>query len=115
MQLGPPRFCANTKDNTIIDNHLIVEVGKVGESAAAAAIAERVRRGWGRLGWGRTLRAKDAFGYAGWTLNKFRLTCSGLGGAGLGGGCFAFLGGRAGLGDSGRGGATDRLGLGVRA
>lgn len=70
MQLGPPRFCANTKDNTIIDNHLIVEVGKVGESAAAAAIAERVRRGWGRLGWGRTLRGKDAVGRAARTTKE---------------------------------------------
>lgn len=39
--------------------------------------------------------------------------CNGRGGAGLGGGCFAFFGGNAGLGDSGRGGATDLLGLGV--
>lgn len=31
----------------------------------------------------------------------------GLGGAGLGGGCFAFFGGSAGLGDSGRGGGPD--------
>lgn len=31
-------------------------------------------------------------------------TCNGRGGAGLGGGCFAFFGGSAGLGDSGRGG-----------
>lgn len=34
-------------------------------------------------------------------------TCIGRGGAGRGGGCFAFFGGSAGLGDSGRGGGPD--------
>lgn len=45
-------------------------------------------------------------------------TCVGLGGAGLGGGCLAFFGGSAGLGDSGRGGGPDfcpRLELGLSA
>lgn len=44
-------------------------------------------------------------------------TCIGRGGAGLGGGCLAFFGGSAGLGDSGLGGGPDfcpRLGLGLR-
>lgn len=36
-----------------------------------------------------------------------KITCDGRGGAGLGGGCFAFLGGSAGLGDSGLGGGID--------
>lgn len=34
-------------------------------------------------------------------------TCKGLGGAGRGGGTFDFLGGKAGLGDSGLGGGPD--------
>lgn len=34
------------------------------------------------------------------------ITCDGRGGAGRGGGCFAFFGGNAGLGDSGRGGGA---------
>lgn len=34
------------------------------------------------------------------------ITCIGRGGAGRGGGCFAFFGGSAGLGDSGRGGGA---------
>lgn len=37
------------------------------------------------------------------------LTCTGLGGAGLGGGTLDFLGGKAGLGDSGLGGGPDLL------
>lgn len=38
-------------------------------------------------------------------------TCRGLGGAGRGGACLVFLGGSAGEGDSGLGGAPDLAGL----
>lgn len=38
------------------------------------------------------------------SLSVSKFTCIGRGGAGRGGGCFAFFGGSAGLGDSGRGG-----------
>lgn len=46
---------------------------------------------------------------------EVEITCTGRGGAGLGGGCFAFFGGNAGLGDSGRGGGPDLGAIGLNA
>lgn len=44
--------------------------------------------------------------YIRFAVGHIKITCIGRGGAGRGGGCFAFFGGSAGLGDSGRGGGA---------
>lgn len=53
-------------------------------------------------GWGPAKHTNGIRLCAHCTTNTRTLTCIGLGGAGRGGGCLAFLGGSAGLGDSGR-------------
>lgn len=51
----PSRVRAKTIDNLVVDNYLIVEVGKVGKAAAAATVTECIRRRWCRFGRRRAL------------------------------------------------------------